>query len=294
MTETSIFMIRYIQEAEKLADERFKKALEIATAALGAFLILTWVWPKPKDNPNELIPPQYAKIVLSKAFSKPASAESSSLPGAKSKSAAAVTEAFRAKALKSAVNGLLKGGMTQLLAESDFVTGNRASTEARRIFDSKSNALQPSSQDIGSFNNKSAKVALLGGGGKGAYGKGVRAGVSGQGHAFVGMDLGNSTVEEGLTKDEVGEVIHSHMSEIRYCYESAMIRNPSVEGKLVMDFTIVGNGLVKSAEAKNSTLSDPRMDDCILRRLLTWKFPQPKGGVDVAVSYPFIFKALGR
>ncbi len=52
--------------------------------------------------------------------------------------------------------------------------------------------------------------------------------------------------------------------------------------------------MVKVSEVKTSTLPDPRLDDCILRRLNTWKFPNPKGGIDVAVTYPFIFKTLGR
>jgi TonB family protein len=108
------------------------------------------------------------------------------------------------------------------------------------------------------------------------------------------MDTGSSTVEQGLTKDEVGEVIHKHLSEVRYCYESAMIRSPDIEGKLLVSFVIGGTGMVKSSEVKSSTLSDARLDDCILRRLGTWKFPTPRGGIDVAVTYPFIFKTLGR
>jgi TonB family protein len=108
------------------------------------------------------------------------------------------------------------------------------------------------------------------------------------------MDTGGSSVDEGLTKDEVGEVIHRHLSEVRYCYESAMLRTPDVEGKLMTNFVIGPNGMVKSTEVKSSSLPDARLDDCILRRLATWKFPLPRGGIDVAVTYPFIFKTLGR
>ena len=54
-----------------------------------------------------------------------------------------------------------------------------------------------------------------------------------------------------------------------------MLRTPDIEGKLIVDFTIGGNGMVKSSEVKQSTLPDPRLDDCILRRLATWKFPLP-------------------
>jgi TonB family protein len=63
---------------------------------------------------------------------------------------------------------------------------------------------------------------------------------------------------------------------------------------LILDFKISGTGSVASADVKESSLSDARLDDCVLRRLMGWKFPKPNGGVTVAVSYPFVFKALKR
>jgi TonB family protein len=110
----------------------------------------------------------------------------------------------------------------------------------------------------------------------------------------VDLDTAAASVAKGLTKDEVGRVIHAHLSEVRYCYESAMIRSPDIEGKLVVDFTINPSGVVSTTAVNQTTLPDPRLDDCILRRLATWKFPLPRGGVNVDVTYPFIFKSLGR
>ncbi|MCM2278519.1 MAG: AgmX/PglI C-terminal domain-containing protein [Oligoflexia bacterium] len=286
--------------------EQFRLALRYSGIALAAFLVMSFLWPKPKVETQELIPPQFAKIVLS----KPKTADSPA-PGAKAdpKSTvaanapkkvqeAAVVQAFRAKALSNAVSGLLKGGMTRLLAQSDFVAGTRNSQDARQMFDSKSKSLRATGPDTGLMDARNVQVGAIGGSGAGSggvgYGKGNHAGVKGQGGSFVTMDTTGSTVDEGLSKDEVGEVIHRHMSEVRYCYESAMIRTPDLEGKLITNFVIGGNGMVKSTEVKSSTLPDPRLDDCILRRLATWKFPNPRGGVDVAVSYPFIFKTLGR
>jgi len=284
--------------------EYFKKALRAAAIGLLTFIAISWLWPKPKED-AELIPAQMAKIILTTP-KKVASGAQESAPAANSQvqkkvQETAVVQAFRAKALQNAVSGLMKGGMSKLLAQSDFVTGHKNADNARRMFDTQSEATKATAPDIGDMNQKNVAVATLGGdgsaGGSGkavGYGKGEHAGVKGQGKGFVSMDIGNSTVEEGLTKDEVGEVIHRHLSEVRYCYESAMIRQPDIEGKLVVDFTIGGSGVVKTAEAKSSTLPDPRLDDCIIRRLVTWKFPNTKGGVDVAVSYPFIFKTLGR
>jgi outer membrane biosynthesis protein TonB len=282
----------------------FKKSLQGAALALLAFLMISWMWPKPQE---ELVPAQFAKIILTSPKKVPVGAAESA-PAAKAVAQkkvqeTAVVQAFRAKALQNAVSGLMKGGMTKLLAQSDLITGHQLHNESRKIFDTQATNTKATAPEIGDLNSKNVAVASVGGdglpGSTGSgkavgYGKGEHAGVKGQGKGFVSMDMGNASVEEGLTKDEVGEVIHRHLSEVRYCYESAMIRQPDIEGKLVVDFTIGGNGVVKTAEAKSSTLPDPRLDDCIIRRLVTWKFPNTKGGIDVSVSYPFIFKTLGR
>jgi TonB family protein len=149
-----------------------------------------------------------------------------------------------------------------------------------------------------SFGNMAAGNALgLSAIGKNGYSGslGSVAGGSGApGKNWVDLDSLAATVEEGLTKDEVGQIIHKHMKEIRYCYETAMIRSPDVEGKLVVHFTIGNAGSVRSTGVRSSTVPDQRLDDCVLGRLSGWKFPTPKGGIEVAVTYPFIFKSLGK
>ncbi|HUP56070.1 MAG TPA: AgmX/PglI C-terminal domain-containing protein [Bdellovibrionota bacterium] len=285
----------------------FKKSVRNSMGGLVALLILAFFWPKAEPTPVDQIPPQIARIVLAKPASAQAEAAGANVAKSENQPKTKVQEtkvvqAFRAKALQSAVSKLLKGGMTKLLTQSDFVAGSTASASTGRLFDAKSAALKATGPEIGLSNQKSVMVASLGsegiGAGKGGksvgYGKGERAGVKGQGEGFVSMDIGNSSVEEGLTKEEVGKVIHAHLAEIRYCYESAMIRSPDVEGKLVMDFTIGSTGAVKVSNVKQSTTPDPKLDDCVNRRLVTWQFPKTKGGVDVAVTYPFIFKTLGR
>lgn len=279
---------------------RFIRSLQISAAFLAGFVALSWLWPKPDPRNEELIPPQFTKIVMNTKTMNPSSGASGG--GAPKADRVAVAQALRANALQSSIRGLLRGGMTRLLAESNIVAGNVRDAQTRRALGRISNALAPTALRTGFDPSLSAKVAAIGGaagaGGSGSgsvgYGTGEKAEVRGQGQGFVSMDLGNSSVEEGLTKDEVGEVIHRHLDEVRYCYESAMIRRQDVEGKLQIQFSIGGNGSVKSADVQSSTLSDPKLDDCVLRRLMTWKFPQPKGGVTVAVAYPFIFKTLGR
>ncbi len=285
---------------EAVDNEVFKKASIGAGIALALFLTLSFLWPKPEKK-EELVPPQFAKLVLSTTKSEnpvpKAESASSAAATAKKVEKTAMVQAFRAKALQNNLSGLLKGGMTKLLAQSDFASGASAQAESQKIFGAKSAHLDSTpNADLNA--KKDVAVSALGGenvaGAKAGYGKGEKAGVKGQGTSHVSLDIGGGSVEEGLTKDEVAEVIHRHLSEVRYCYESAMVRTPDIEGKLIINFVIGAPGSVKTADVKQSTLPDPRLDDCVLRRLVTWKFPQTKGGVDVAVSYPFIFKSLGR
>ena len=278
----------------------FRKSLLGSAGGMALLLLILSALSLLKPKEEELIPEQFTKIVMTPPKRK-ATAPGSSVPQAGGGKATnqknSVVQAFKGASLQAAASKLLKGGMTRLLAQSDFVMGQAASEKARQSFGVKSTALAATAPAVGLTDGRKVEVAGIGGAtgpGKGVgYGKGEKAGVQGQGQAFVSMDVGGAAVDEGLTRDEVGAVIHKHMSEIRYCYESSILRYPSIEGKLVVAFVIGGQGSVKSAEVKDSTLPDPKLDDCIVRRLRSWQFPLPRGGVDVAVSYPFIFKSLG-
>jgi hypothetical protein len=278
--------------SEALDLREFRRAMGGTLAVLTALMLVAVFWPKPQVSEEEIIPPQFAQVVMKPAApAAPAASESAAAP--RKAQDTAVAQAFRSQALNSAVSGLLKGGMSKLLSQSNLMVSNPSQTRA--LFGSKSNALQTS--DVRNAVNapSDVKVAAVGGtGAAGGYAKGGAAGVAGQGGGQVSLDLADSQVEEGLTKDEVGEVIHKHLSEIRYCYETALMRTSELEGKMLAAFVIGGNGLLRTSTVKNSTLNDARLEDCILRRLNSWKFPKPKGGVDVPVTYPFVFKTLGR
>ncbi len=312
------------------ADAWFRKQLQRTGIGLAVVALALVLWPsgsKPVHSPDEqIIPEQYAKILMKPQAVKPTETVEARTGGggspeaggtaagqkvegkapvqASKASQTAVARAFRAQALQNSVRGLVKGGMTTFLAQGGtLLLGSDSSNQAKKIFDGAADTgVMPASPDAGYARGPNVEVGVGGGGfgGKGGtergvgYGSGKRAGVGGQGGAFVSLDLPGSSVADGLSKDEVGKVIHAHMAEVRYCYESSMIRNPDLAGKLVLDFTIGPQGSVTSASVKESSLLDPRLDDCILRRLTKWAFPKPKGNVSVAVSYPFIFKALQR
>lgn len=141
---------------------------------------------------------------------------------------------------------------------------------------------------------------LQGGGGYGTKGKG--GGQAGYGKlSLIGsagtaaIPLGREAlIEGGLDRDLIADVINRNMGQVRFCYEQALQGEPSLAGRVAVAFTIGGNGQVKVAGVDSTTLNSKAVEDCILLRLRSWKFPLPEGGVDVKVSYPFVLRRAGQ
>jgi hypothetical protein len=287
-----------LEPSPPLEDLNFKKASQASAIAFLVLGLILAVWPQRKPPAEEVIPPQFAKVLLSPAFKGSQEQARAKGGGSTSSESSNLVQALRSQTVQKSASRLVNKGALALLSRSNLLSGAAAKGTVSQIFDAKSKLdSSPLSQQS---QNPLKSVALKTLGGKGengaglGYGQGGSASVSGQGSSFVSLDTKEAMVEEGLTADEVGRVIHSHLSEIRYCYESAMLRNPSVEGKVLVDFKIRSTGIVKSALVKDSTVSDSNLEQCVISHLLKWKFPKPKGGIEVAVSYPFLFKTLGK
>lgn len=206
---------------------------------------------------------------------------------------AAQAAAARAKALREAL-----GGAALALAQKDVSNTSATSPSLTDNSGAKNSDLAPTEVRAGAMTS-SVKVGTIGGknGGKEGgvgYEVGEHAKLKGQGGSFVSMSTNDSVVDEGLTKEEVGIVIHAHMGEVRYCHEASMLSNPKLEGKLVLQFGISPRGVVEVVSVQSTTLPERKLGDCVIARLKTWQFPRPKGGIHVSVSYPFIFKTLGK
>jgi hypothetical protein len=141
---------------------------------------------------------------------------------------------------------------------------------------------------------------MQGGGGYGTKGKG--GGQAGYGQiSLIGsagtapIPLGREAIiGGGLDRDLIADVINRNLGQIRFCYEQGLQGDPALAGRVAVDFTIGGNGQVKVANVGSTTLNSKLVEDCILLRLKTWKFPLPEGGADVKVSYPFALRRTGQ
>ena len=141
---------------------------------------------------------------------------------------------------------------------------------------------------------------IKGGGGYGTKGKG--GGKAGYGSLSLIGSTGASlipipseaTVDGGLDSSLIADVVRRNIGQIRFCYEQGLQLNASLSGRVKVNWVIDGSGRVKVANVKNTSLNNKTVEDCILRRLRTWKFPIPEGNQEVPVSYPFLLKRTGR
>lgn len=205
-----------------------------------------------------------------------------------------------AQKLQKSMSALLPGGMTSLLKETTIAKGTNGERQSSMLT-GRSDAINSAAPTQGLAQQDSVNVAVAEGGASGSANyrwaaPGAKGDGSGSGK-FLSIGAGDesgsgSLVEDGLSKREVWEVINRHFSEIRNCYESAIVRKADIEGKLMVQFSIDSGGHVRKASVKASTLKDPRLDQCILGRLTQWAFPKPKGRSEVSVTYPFLFKRL--
>lgn len=129
------------------------------------------------------------------------------------------------------------------------------------------------------------------GGGQAGYGKMTMVGSTGA--APIGLSQ-EATVATGLDRDQIAAVINRNLGQVRFCYEQGLQGDPSLKGRVAVDFVIGGNGVVKTASVGNTSLNSKMIEDCIVLRLKSWKFPLPMGGVDVQVSYPFVLSRTGQ
>ena len=103
----------------------------------------------------------------------------------------------------------------------------------------------------------------------------------------------NVGVQGSLSREEIGAVVAKHLAEIRRCYEKNLINDPSLNGKIQVEWTINPDGTVASVKTKFSSMKGGDVSGCIGGSIRSWQFPRPKGNGYVIVNYPFMFDLAG-
>lgn len=103
------------------------------------------------------------------------------------------------------------------------------------------------------------------------------------------LDL-DSTSTGQLDPALLARTVKERAGALRACYERALRRAPTLQGKLVLHMSITAAGTVSAADVDGESLQDVEMSECIRASVLRWRFPAPEGG-RLEVSFPFVFQA---
>jgi TonB family protein len=137
---------------------------------------------------------------------------------------------------------------------------------------------------------------LQGGGGYGTKGRG--GGQDGYGSLQLTGSAGGSPiplgreaiVKGGIDRALIDDVVRRNLGQVRFCYEQELQADPRLAGRVVVAWVIGDDGRVSNARIHNSTLNSRNVEECILTRLRTWRFPLPEGEGNVDVNYPFLLE----
>lgn len=149
-------------------------------------------------------------------------------------------------------------------------------------------------KDIGKGGTGTATVGIGGigtqgrGGGREGYGTGPMGGkrnatiiAGGEGEEF------NGTID----REGIRRVLKENERQFRACYEKVLNKRPDLFGKIAMTWDINDKGRLANGHVKTSTLNNSEVEQCILLRLRTLKFPESPPGQTAVVTFPWVFNS---
>lgn len=284
-----------------------QKVMASALALTLVFTLISLLRGHKDEAVEEALTPKSSYFRLSMdAASAPAGDESGDKSEAQAQAAPAksVEKPSQAASISDSLNKLLKKS-NSVSAESIKQAIAVSGKQTARLANIGGSNLQAAAIAGGGLGGGSAGVnaisnGLSGGGGKvgGLKGFGGSGTVGGVGAGFGGkgfdMALGGEEEEAigGLDKSLIAAVVQANIGQIKHCYEKQLLIDPNLVGKVVAGWTIDKDGKVPASSVKKSTMNSKPVENCIIAKIRTWNFPKPKGGGQVLVSYPFLFKSL--
>ena len=91
-----------------------------------------------------------------------------------------------------------------------------------------------------------------------------------------------------LPAEVIQRVLRQQSGRLRFCYESGLAKNPTLEGRVAVRFVIDRAGSVSLAADAGSDLHDAGVVSCVVRVVSLLTFPAPPDGI-VTVTYPVVF-----
>src|SRR5262249_18729027 len=81
-----------------------------------------------------------------------------------------------------------------------------------------------------------------------------------------------------LDRNEILKVLSAAFGSINSCYERQLMKDGSLEGKLVVDWVIDPGGGVSSTRVRSSSIRSEEVASCVTGVIRGLRFPKPTGG----------------
>jgi hypothetical protein len=137
-----------------------------------------------------------------------------------------------------------------------------------------------------------AACLLWGAGALAAEDAGVAADAKEAKEAKPGPDISKMP----FTPESITQVVAAYQDRVQGCYEETLAAKGKkvVEGKLQAHWVITAEGMVKGAKIikKGTTISDAKLNDCVVAVLSSMEFPKPPKNQDQPIDFPFKLKAI--
>jgi hypothetical protein len=246
-------------------------------------------------KPKELAPNNVKKPAKGLVSNKPGGAIGTGKEGANAQSKKDVTKSGLLSVLSSggAASNLDKAysgaGTTFGLADKATGFGGQAS-------DRQGEGLGTDLKNVGAGGKGTSTVGISGvgskgrGGGEAGYGGNNGLGDKGE-LAIVNIEGNTNDFVSSIDKEAIRRIIRSNRNAIKSCYDQELTKNPTLSGKIVLQWQITDGGRMINAKVKSNDMRTNSLGPCIINRLSVLKFPDP-GPTEIAeVAFPFVFEA---
>jgi hypothetical protein len=212
-------------------------------------------------------------------------------------STAEATARIREEAAAQAQQMLL-GALGEDGALADVLAGGAVTGSAADVL--------AQAEGVGVADSAGGTLRERGGGGssgQGGLGGLVRAGGGATGARQEGEQViervirGRFTLEGGdevggagvFDQNQVTSMIRQRQSAFRRCYETELRNNPTLAGKVSVQFTIEERGNVSAASATENTTGSAGLASCVVGVIRRLRWAQGPEGGSVTFNYPFVF-----
>lgn len=111
----------------------------------------------------------------------------------------------------------------------------------------------------------------------------------------VGSDKQKPEYKTPYEQNQVRNTIVKNNSIIQECYLKHLEKENAVSsGRLQVDWQISPSGDTLSPQVVNSTLEDKELDECIVGKVSTFKFPPPPSDKPVYTTFTYVFRKAGE